>query len=123
MKKIQTLISTSAVAAVTALPVFADQVTPEYTTTRIGTETAMGIAQRVGACGESGIEAADFETDDLIRVTCVGRGGAGGLEGGLASAAAAGGALAAITLIGLASDGSGSTTTTTTTTTTTGTTN
>jgi hypothetical protein len=116
MKRIQTLISVSAVAAVTALPVFADRATPEYRTTRMGDETATDIAQRVGTCGEAGFTAADFESDSLIRVTC------SGLDGGLRTGAAIGGAMAAIALIGLASDGSGSTTTTTTTTTTTGTT-
>ncbi|MFO8127882.1 hypothetical protein [Yoonia sp.] len=117
MKKIQTLISAGAVAAVTALPVFAQQA--NYTTTRMGDESAEQIAQRVGACGEAGITAANFDTDELIRVRCAG--GAGGLEGGLGTGAAIGGAIAAVALIGLASDGSD--TTTTTTTTTTGTTN
>jgi hypothetical protein len=114
MKRIQTLISVSAVAAVTALPVFAQQA--DYTMTRMGNESAEQIAQRVGACGEAGFTAANFETDALIRVTCV-----DGMAGGLRTGAAIGGALAAVALVGLASDGSGSTTTTTTTTT--GTTN
>jgi hypothetical protein len=121
MKKIQTLISAGAVAAVTAFPVFAQQATAQYTTNRMGNETAMSIAQRVGACSDAGIAAADFDSDSLIRVTCADR-DAGGLEGGLGTGAAIGGALAAVALISLASDGSGSTTTTTTTTTT-GTTN
>lgn len=119
MKKIQTLISAGAVAAVTALPVFAQQTAAQYTTNRMGNETAMDIAQRVGACSESRIATASFDSDSLIRVTCA---GAGGLDGGLSTGAAIGGAVAAVALIGLSSDGSGSTTTTTTTTTT-GTTN
>jgi len=117
MKQIHALISAAAIAAVTALPVFAQQ-TPQYTTTLRAGDSALSIAQRVGACGQSDIGSASFDTDSLVRVTCRGGGmaGAEGLSGGLGAAAAG---IGAVALIALAadSDGSGSTTTTTTTTT------
>jgi len=111
MKRMQTLISVGAVAAVTALPVFAQQA--EYTTSRVGNESAEQIANRVGACGQAGIDAASFDTDNLIRVECASGSASGAqLEGGLATGAAIAGGVAAIALIGLASDDSGSTTST-----------
>lgn len=109
MKRIRSLISASAIAAVTALPVFAQE-------TPTGNERAVQIAQDAGACSSAGgIVRATFDSPTLVRVGCAGS-GAGALEGGLGTTAALGGTIAAVVLIGLASDGSDTTTTTTTTT-------
>ena len=89
----------------TALPAVAQQ-----TYARQGNETALEMANRIGACDQSGISAASFfENGTRLRVACI---GGAGLDGGL-GAAAAGGAATIVAVAVLASGGSSSSTTTT----------
>ena len=116
MKRIQALISATAIAAVTAVPVLAQQ-----GTTRIGGETALQMAERIDACNGSRIVDANFVQSDTqpmtkyssgetqLRVTCV-----DGVAGGLGSGGALALGLGVVALIAVAaasgSDSSSSTT-------------
>lgn len=103
MKKIQTLISASAIAAVTALPVFAQQATA-----RMANETALEMAQRIDACEGSGVADADFVQEGTrLRVTCV-----DGVSGGLGTGGAIAlgvGVVALIAIVASDSDSSSGT--------------
>lgn len=82
---------------------------------RLGNETALEMATRIGACADgSAISSANFaENGTLLQVRCVAAGG-GNLSGGLGTGGAVALGVIGIAIVAAAASGGGSSSTTTT---------
>lgn len=101
MKKFGTIALASVIAVSSAVSVAA-----QATAVRQGNETALQMANRIGACDTSGgiTSAAYTDAGSMLRVTCVG----GGLSGGLSTGGAIALGVVTVALIAAAASGGSS---------------
>jgi len=111
MTKFGTLFMAAIVGISASVPASAQQAFE-----RVGNETAVQMATRIGACADgTGISSARFtDGGSILRVNCV-AGAGGDLSGGLTTGAAVAGGVVAIAVIAAAVSGGGSSSTTATT--------
>jgi hypothetical protein len=109
---IMKILTIAAMALVTGLSISASA-NAQQTFVRSGSETAVQMANRIGACGQPGIADARFtDGGSILRVRCVGGAtGVDGMAGGLGTGAVAAGVIAIIAVAAVASGGDSSTST------------
>ncbi|MBC7133187.1 MAG: hypothetical protein H5U16_08795 [Roseovarius sp.] len=109
-----TRFGTIALAAVLAVTSTAAVAAPG-SVVRQGNETALELANRIGACGSAGIAGANYaEGGTVLQVQCAGAAG-GDLSGGLGTGGAVAAGVVSVALIAAAASGGGSSSSTTST--------